>query len=53
MLKQIEETKKLFKEALSQISSNNDLEAIRHKYLSRKGQVAELFSGLKITALLM
>ena len=50
MLKQIEETKKAFKDALSKISSNNDLEAIRHKYLSRKGQVAELFSGLKDVA---
>jgi phenylalanyl-tRNA synthetase alpha chain len=50
MLKQIEETKKSFKEAISRISSINDLEAIRHKYLSRKGQIAELFSGLKDVA---
>lgn len=47
MLKQIEQIEKEFNQEREKISTANDLEKLKIKYLSRKGLVASLFSQIK------
>jgi phenylalanyl-tRNA synthetase alpha chain len=50
MLERINQLEKKFKEDLSRIKSQAELESVRLHYLSRKGAVAELFLDLKNAA---
>ena len=50
MLNKIESTKQAFIEELQKAATLQDLEKVRIKFLSRSGEIAVLFEGMKTTA---
>jgi len=50
MLDKIEHIKQIFTEELQKVTTLQDLEHVRIKFLARSGEIAELFEGMKTAA---
>jgi phenylalanyl-tRNA synthetase alpha chain len=50
MLDKIEHIKQIFTEELQKVTTLQDLEQVRIKFLARSGEIAELFEGMKTAA---